>query len=480
VDSPMVFWLTGQAGSGKTTIATTIATMFGGGVLSGRTVLGANFFCSRQFPETRNPVRIIPTIAHQLARKCPPFADALIVGDRFNAVSYTVSKQLRSLFLTPWLQSERARNTSTPMYLIVIDALDELADNGSSDFLNSLFALLDNIPLKGFKLFLTSRSDPTIVGLISSFNARAERWLQRVPLEEVSSDISKYLISHLPKLEWVDLQKLEALADGLFIYAATAVRYLTPHSNIQLDEQIELLDELLRYTRNMDTDRSDFIIDILYQRILCDALSRYKGKQRQRRLNTIHMLLSTGERASPHGIAALLKEEGVTPEIVQAVVDTLHAVLYVQDGSIFWYHASFPDFIFDSTRSNYKMDGETFLFSCKEHIQQKQLRDLCFAQLNKLEFNICDIPSSFLLDNDHYDIDPLITYSATNWSHHLPISGDPTATLQEIMAFLGLRALFWIEVMNLIKRSHSCASILQRAQRWIEEVSCFTCVYRRQ
>lgn len=472
-DSPQVFWLTGQAGSGKTTIATTISAMFGGGVTNGKTILGANFFCSRQFPETRNPVRVIPTIAHQLARKCTPFANALVVGNRFNAVSYSVSKQLQSLLLIPWLQSEHERiEYNAPVYLIVIDALDELAENGSSDFLDSLFTTLNNVPSKGFKLLLTSRSDPTIVSLIGSLNMRAsERWLQRVPLEEVSSDISMYLKLNLPRLGNEDLRKLEILANGLFIYAATAVRYLKPQWNIPLDEQMELLDELMCYTRNIRDNRSDFIIDILYRRILCDALLAYNGKQRQRRLNIIHMLLSTGERSPPHVVAALLWEEGVTADIVRNVVDSLHAVLYVQEGLVYWYHASFPDFMFDSMRSNFKLDGEFFAFSCDEYLAQKRLQDLCFTWLNRLKFNMCNIPSSFLIDNEHYDIlNPLLAYSAVNWSHHLPITGDPGVVSQEIGAFLELRALFWIEVMNLVKQVDKCSSILYRAQRWVEQV----------
>ncbi|KAF5327279.1 hypothetical protein D9619_004036 [Psilocybe cf. subviscida] len=397
-DSPAVFWLTGQAGSGKTTIATTIATKFGRAVPPGQTALGANFFCSRQFPETRNPIRIIPTIAYHLARKCTSFADALVVGDKFDVVSYPISDQLRSIFVAPWLQSESIRASSVP-YLIVIDALDELADDGSADFLSSLFNLLNNVSLKGFKIFITSRSDPKIVSLIASFNTRTERWLQRVPLKEVSSDIAKYLKLHLPMLNSEDLGKLEALADGLFIHAATTVRYLTPRTDIQEDEQMELLDELLQYTHrgNMSADRSgsEFIIDVLYQHILRDALSASRGKQRQRRLSAIHMLLSTGERSSPSVVSALLRGNGPTPGIVQAVVNSLHAVLYVQDGLIFWYHASFPDFIFDSTRSNFELNGESFTFSCDESVLQKQLRDLCFTWLKPGYINSSSIYARF-------------------------------------------------------------------------------------
>src|SRR5260370_39392979 len=60
--SPRVFWLTGQAGSGKTTIAYTIANFFENA--NHPTVLVGNFFCSRQFQETQAQTRILPTIPY--------------------------------------------------------------------------------------------------------------------------------------------------------------------------------------------------------------------------------------------------------------------------------------------------------------------------------------------------------------------------------------------------------------------------------
>jgi len=89
--SPRVFWLTGQAGSGKTTIAYTMAKQFEeDGKANERTVLGSNFLCSRQYQETQAQTRILPTIAYQLARKCESYANALHVAEKFDAVNHDV------------------------------------------------------------------------------------------------------------------------------------------------------------------------------------------------------------------------------------------------------------------------------------------------------------------------------------------------------------------------------------------------------
>jgi len=67
-DKSPVYWLNGLAGTGKSTIAKTIAERL---FVDGR--LGASFFCSRDFEDRRNLHFIFPTLAVQLARKYTKF-----------------------------------------------------------------------------------------------------------------------------------------------------------------------------------------------------------------------------------------------------------------------------------------------------------------------------------------------------------------------------------------------------------------------
>ena len=113
-----VFWLNGLAGTGKTTIARTIAER---AFASGR--LGASFFCSRSFEDRSNLRLIFPTLASQLARKYPDFRSRLISLLRRNLdfVHEPLQDQMQ-MFLVEPLQST---GIST---VIVIDALDECRD----------------------------------------------------------------------------------------------------------------------------------------------------------------------------------------------------------------------------------------------------------------------------------------------------------------------------------------------------------------
>ncbi|KAG6851761.1 hypothetical protein H0H87_012372, partial [Tephrocybe sp. NHM501043] len=151
-DSPSVFFLTGQAGSGKTTIAYTISKQFNQGADPGTTRLGANFFCSRYFQETQTKTRIIPTITYQLARQCTSYATALH-DDTFEAVNHRVSDQIKAILARPWQQSTDGHPSDGPQYLVVIDALDELKDGGL-EFLRELLSAISNNNFTGLKFLM--------------------------------------------------------------------------------------------------------------------------------------------------------------------------------------------------------------------------------------------------------------------------------------------------------------------------------------
>ncbi|KAJ7833316.1 hypothetical protein B0H14DRAFT_2450579, partial [Mycena olivaceomarginata] len=58
-----IFWITGIAGSGKSTLSATVVE----NLRTKHTPVAAQFFISRNIPETIDPAKIIPTIAQQLA-----------------------------------------------------------------------------------------------------------------------------------------------------------------------------------------------------------------------------------------------------------------------------------------------------------------------------------------------------------------------------------------------------------------------------
>lgn len=219
-----IYWMNGMAGTGKTTIACSLAN-----VLESRGQLGASFFCTRSSPECRETDRIIPTIAYQLARYSTPFQSALcqVLNDDPDVSTRNISAQFERLLKEPLLE---VKDKLPSNVVVVIDALDECDDDQVVGLmLDMLFRFAAGLPIK---FFVTSRPEPTIHGKMMEQTAtlRAVLHLHEIERTLVQADIELYLHEELafmsPSVD--EVKRLAELADNLFIYAATAVRYIRP------------------------------------------------------------------------------------------------------------------------------------------------------------------------------------------------------------------------------------------------------------
>jgi Cdc6-like AAA superfamily ATPase len=115
-----IFWLDGEAGTGKSTIAQTVANHF-----DETSQLGASFFCSRDNADCSNLNLIFPTIAHQLSSFNPTFKKHVSEAMRKDpdVQSALPSRQLQKLIVEP-LHAVLREGRFEPC-IIVIDALDE-------------------------------------------------------------------------------------------------------------------------------------------------------------------------------------------------------------------------------------------------------------------------------------------------------------------------------------------------------------------
>ena len=478
--SPKVYWLFGPAGSGKTTIAYTIARRFEfAGEKGDIIILGGNFFCSRQFEDAKRSKCIIRTIAYHLALVCKPFAHAL----RFDITYQNPTAQIDGLLVKPWEASRAARaaDVTLPLhYLIIIDALDEIDGEGGSDLLRHLFDVLNGDQLPGLKFFATSRQDPSLVDRVKGFERKELFHLQDVGKEEVRGDIITYLKSELPHLATrAEIGKVANSADGLFIYAATVVRYLAGYEPI---EQDELLARLLSVPNSGPLESSgddSYLLDKLYFDILKDAFGNVRDQTlHARRLKALHAFVCTAEPTSETLVADLLSPSKENQSHWQAAATAirkkLHAVLYTEGGRVLSYHKSFSDFLFSQKRSE--------RFWCNQPVHHRLLTESCFRVMKaELRFNISNIQSSSVLDCDNpslvskvqTNVSAILAYCCRNWSHHLRagdwMSADiPCGLLSE---FIHHRALFWMEAMNLLGLRGQCDAMLRTARDFIMRVS---------
>jgi hypothetical protein len=253
-------------------------------------------------------------------------------------------------------------------------------------------------------------------------------------------------------------------------------------------EQIHLLGELgihaHRPTVSRNTNASP--IDALYKQVMCTAFGGLKENFLQDRLYALHTLLCTQERVSTSIAAELQSSDPDMAELVELVVDELRAVLYVKDYRVFWYHASFPDFIFSQARSGsvpLGIDSSAVDIHCDEAAHNARLAHSCFRIMKShLRFNICDLTSSFLLDSKVPDlkdriranISDSLRYACLHWAQHLAQTSSEDGRT-DIREFLELRVLFWIEAMNLLNSRALCSPVLTQARKYILQVKILQC-----
>ena len=486
-----IYWLFGPAGTGKTTIAYTIARRFELATHEDTIVLGGNFFSSRQFEETRFATRIIRTIVYHLALRCKAFAHALTHSGKFDTVNQNVRAQLHGLLIGPWQASESTRlagsSTPPPQYLIVIDALDEIDGTEGSEFLCDLLNVIKENRLNGLKFFATGRPDPNLVAHVGSFADKQLYRLEEVPFEEAQADIRTYLKTSLPRVGDKAIEQVVTAAAGLFIYASTIVKYLGKHA---AQEQRRLLKKLFSVPiPSQILPGATALLDNLYIQIVLHAFGDFEGDIRLHRLHTLFTFLCTSERTSTSIVNELLLTDDFAsdsasvaesnpavaePSIADDTLQRLYAVLYTENNTVLCYHKSFPDFLFDRNRSKE--------FWCNEAEHHRRLMGSCFRVMREgLRFNIANIESSFIFDRNNSklpdavkdNISPTLSYSCRNWDQHLSSIALSTSDPQHkiLSEFLRCHALFWIEAMNLLESCGLCERMLRKASKWVTNVS---------
>ena len=110
-----VFWLNGLAGTGKSTIARTIARKY---FDQGR--LGASFFFTRGGGDTSHAGKFVTSISQQLANNIPPLQSSICeaIAGWHDIASQSLRDQWNRLVLTPL--SKQHCNSSSPYTLLLL------------------------------------------------------------------------------------------------------------------------------------------------------------------------------------------------------------------------------------------------------------------------------------------------------------------------------------------------------------------------
>jgi hypothetical protein len=272
-----VFWLSGLAGTGKTTIARTVSERW-----QRENLLGASFFCSRNDAECCSTKKIIPTIAYHLGLSYDGFEASVLESLKRDplALDADIQTQMTKLIIEP------LSNLSTlcPEYIVVLDALDECEDRGlTSLFLSTLVRNIEQ--LSPLRFFITGRPEQHLLGHLSNRsstdNVVSQLHLQRVSPDISQSDIRLYITQSLLDIKFnsgyslpddcpgkEQITKLVAASQGLFIYASMAIKFVGDPDYSAPEERLKLL-----VTEDSFASSSPRLLDCLYEQILKSAFS---------------------------------------------------------------------------------------------------------------------------------------------------------------------------------------------------------------
>ena len=363
--SQPIFWLGGMAGTGKTSIASSICELVRADV---RLLLGGSFFCSRSTGlATQRDVRcIIPTLAQLLARQSDEFAAALDAELKeepdlaYKQVKVQVERLLRKP-LAALLSSMRS-------VVFVVDALDECGDQptntASSNNVEAhaavsemLEALIDfsrstaNLPVK---FIVTSRPETHIRETsVTDIKVTSALHLHTIDKSQVTNDIQLYIketLSKVPSTEpWFtdgDVETLAERADGLFIFAATATKYILGGGK---GFRSMRLTNLVSPVHTTPAALAVAPLDLMYSLILMEAARSdvVEVNELQQMLKIVAAILSARMSLSIDALSELLN---LSTDYLRGCLDRLHAVVYLpeenRDASLRTLHASFGDYLF--------------------------------------------------------------------------------------------------------------------------------------
>ena len=476
-----VFWLNGLAGTGKSTIAQTFSEItFADGIL------GASFFCSRDFEDRSNLQAIFPTLAFQLAHRYPQFRAQLlsVLRDNHDIERESLSSQLEKVIVYPLKQT----GIST---LIIIDALDECKDKEPASALLSVLSRYIH-EISEVKFFVTGRPEPPIR---EGFRLKLLRpitdvlKLHDVKRSLVDEDIQLYFRTYLTEIrktrsdcefpeEWpcpYDINILCKKAGGLFIYASTVVKFVASKYHLP----IERLDLIILRSQGAVHEGG---IDLLYTKILQLAFHDADPSERElysRFRNVVGSVLLVFRPLSRKTLSNLLKSCG-TPSHISATLRFLHSLLNVPDGEdepIRVFHKSFPDFLTDRTRCK----DERFFVDPSVH--HGNILFSCLGLMEKrLKKNICDLDDYAVLSEvedlsarRETFIGSSLEYACRFWTRHLinvPSKGSSARRIRKAVdEFFAKRLLHWIEVLIVMGHLRVALQAINDIRQWYNSVS---------
>ena len=463
----VIFWLNGMAGTGKSTIARTVARAF-----TDQKRLGASFFFSRGQGELGCADKFFTTLITQLSHYVPALKPHVCraIAENFHISQQGLGEQWKHLIFQP-LSNLIGVSPQPQTFVLVIDALDECE---GEDDVQLILRLLSR--MKTLKVFVTSRPEtPIRLGFRAmSKILHHDLLLHDVPRAIVDYDISIFFRHELGKIrvefeelpdDWPGENNINLLvhrAGGLFIYAATVCRFVKGDEQWSPQDLLSLFlpsdtisDSLLRKSDEITHKSPSWELDEIYLQIIEYPFKKVYERDRPKLAEIFRKVVGSivvlSEPLSSTALAGLL---AVRKDTINLRLRYLHSVLHApesQGSPIRLLHPSFRDFLLDKQRCRnpqFWVDGkkthDALAESCLELMSNHLRKDICNLRL----------PGALATDVEKSKLEeylPLdVQYACRYWVYHLQRGNSDLCDNGQVHTFLRKHFLHWLEALSLM------------------------------
>ena len=469
-DSSQVMIITGAAGTGKSSIAHTMALW-----LAENKHLGCFFGFNRSIGSEYWKL-CFSTIAKKLAAVNVLYKQALHHALEEDA-SFIDSPDPAIQF-NKWILNPIKATTLFGPFVIIIDALDESGNaNIQGNLLEILLSNASELPVD-VKILITSRPEKITMDIIeekkNSGVLLVHKDLESIDLKSTQNDIAQFINVYFGKRHHLNLAKnldeqdqnwkdiLVTKSGGLFQWTSAACLFLSDDKFLRVSEPWNLL-----------KDSKDGVLFDLYTSILQQQFHGLSNDNFKNMLLVFGCLVSVQKPISLEALCQLLPE---LEDIINIVIPKLGSLFKnVSDTNrklaIQPLHASCRDFFYD--------DKIPF---CISSVEQKAQYNLVFGCLNTMnqnvKFDICNVNTSFkptqeipglktTIDNN---IPEACQYAAVYWGNHFSAekmdNHDANALDKLINDFLEHKLFFWFEALSILNEMAKASMLIKHLKTW--------------
>lgn len=490
-DHCCIYWLTGLAGTGKSSIAKSFCELM---AQNGQYRI-ITFFVSKNSAERRNPFYMLHTLALELANSYPQFRERLVLSMRgYKGIEYRpLKEQMNRMLKTPLEETIKdlgpEATSHTPVF--VIDALNEclnINEVEGSSLIVELAEALSSLPVK---IFVTSRMDTALSQVFDTLANTTTFKLHEIEKTQIAADVRLILSTGFSSIAaehsiiapvWPlphDLDTLISQTGHLIIFATTALRYIG-------DSRIAQPEDRLRHVIGHDRPRSGNSlpyaeVDMLYMDILSSAVSVGLGKPDLLLADRLRQVVGTVIVAEePLNVTAISEILGTREREVYADLHAMTAVMTLTSDkslvspTVRIFHPSFREFLLERCSDPlFRIDPvpihaalanqclDILIRDCHNAITHQGATDGIAAQSARHN------PS--LLSEDSEAVPDALRYAGVFWLKHVSL-----ATVQQqhlarvIYDFATTCILHWLQLLSRLDFLSHTARLLPAVLEWCE------------